>query len=283
MLPLATAWTLGCAGAPPAAQTSPPRPTAVSTAEVPGALQTLADAQLLLLGEQHDADEHQALQAATVKHLAQTGQLAALVLEMAERGHHTSQLPTDATEAQARQALAWNEAGWPWARYGAVVMAAVRAGVPVWGGNQPRAEMRAAMADAALDDTLTPAALVRQRESIRAGHCDLLPASQLVPMARIQMARDRAMAQTLTEAASRAASHQAVVLVAGTEHVRRDLGVPVHLAPEWATRSRVVVMHSGAADAHTAEGADRVWLTPATPPKDHCAELRQRWGRPAAP
>ena len=209
MLPLATAWTLGCAGAPPAAQTSPPRPTAVSTAEVPGALQTLADAQLLLLGEQHDADEHQALQAATVKHLAQTGQLAALVLEMAERGHHTSQLPTDATEAQARQALAWNEAGWPWARYGAVVMAAVRAGVPVWGGNQPRAEMRAAMADAALDDTLTPAALVRQRESIRAGHCDLLPASQLVPMARIQMARDRAMAQTLTEAASRAASHQA--------------------------------------------------------------------------
>ena len=281
MLPLATAWLLGCAGLP-TAPTSGPLPTPMSTADVHTTLQTLAGVRLLLLGEQHDADEHQALQAAAVAHLARSGQLAAVVLEMAERGHNTRGLPPDATAPQVQTALAWNDAGWPWARYGAVVMAAVRAGVPVWGGNQPHADMRAAMANPELDHTLSPSALARQRENIRAGHCDLLPASQLGPMARIQIARDRAMAQTVTELAAQANAPQTVLLVAGTEHVRRELGVPAHLPAEWRAKTHVVVMHSGLAEATALAGADSVWLTPATPPKDHCAALRQRWGQPGA-
>lgn len=268
----------GCATAP----TSTPT-TTLSPPNVPAALQALGPTRLLLLGEQHDADAHQALERATVEHLAQQGQLAALVLEMAERGAHTRGLPRNATEAQVQASLQWNNDGWPWERYGPVVMAAVRAGVAVLGGNQPRAEMRAAMADATLDERLSVDALARQRENIAQGHCSLLPASQLAPMARIQIARDRAMAQTLVEAASSATNDQVALLVAGTEHVRRGLGVPVHLPPEWATRSNVVVMHSGAPNTASQTGADRLWITPATPPKDHCAELRQRWGRPAAP
>jgi len=257
-------------------------PTPMAPADVPAALQALSAQRLLLLGEQHDADAHQALQRATVAHLAQQGRLAALVLEMAERGTHTRGLAQSATEADVQARLQWNNDGWPWARYGPVVMAAVHASVPVLGGNQPRSDMRAAMADATLDARLGPDALARQRENIDQGHCGLLPAGQLAPMARIQIARDRAMAQTLTEAASRAASDQVVVLVAGTEHVRRGLGVPVHLPPEWAARSQVVVMHGGAATPASQTGADHLWLTPATEPKDHCAELRQRWGQPAA-
>lgn len=260
--------------------TAVPRP--LTPADVPAALQALPPAHLLLLGEQHDADAHQALQRATVAHLAQQGRLAALVLEMTDRGAHTRDVSQGATDAEVQARLQWNNEGWPWDRYGPVVMAAVRAGVPVLGGNQPRSDMRAAMANATLDASLSPEALARQRENIAQGHCGLLPASQLAPMARIQIARDRAMAQTLAEAASRAASDQLVVLVAGTEHVRRGLGVPAHLAPEWAARTQVVVMHGGAATPASQTGADHLWLTPATEPKDHCAELRQRWGQPAA-
>ncbi len=257
-------------------------PTSLTPADVPAALQALGSTRLLLLGEQHDANAHQALQRATVAHLARQGRLAALVLEMTERRTHTRGLAPGATEAEVLAQLQWNQDGWPWERYGPVVMAAVRAGVPVLGGNQPRADMRAAMTDATLDASLGPQALARQRENIAQGHCGLLPTSQLAPMARIQIARDRAMAQTLTEAASQAASDQVVVLVAGTEHVRRDLGVPVHLPPEWAARSQVVVMHSGTPTTASQAGADHLWLTPPTEPKDHCAELRQRWGQPAA-
>ncbi|MDZ4127698.1 MAG: ChaN family lipoprotein, partial [Hydrogenophaga sp.] len=41
---------------------------------------------LLLLGEQHDAPEHQALQRETVQTLSQAGRLAAVVMEMLEQG-----------------------------------------------------------------------------------------------------------------------------------------------------------------------------------------------------
>ena len=59
------------------------------------------------------------------------GQLvvAALVVEMAERGRRTTGLPRDASEAQVREALDWREAvnagAWPWATYGPLVMEAV--------------------------------------------------------------------------------------------------------------------------------------------------------------
>ena len=95
---------------------------------------------------------------------------------MAERGHGTAGLPRNASEAQVRQALAWAAAGWPWAHYGPVVMAAVRAGVPVVGANLPRAQMRAAMQDSTLDARLPAPQLAEQEERIRTGHCNALPA-----------------------------------------------------------------------------------------------------------
>lgn len=270
---------LPLASPPSAASAAASTATPVTPADVATALARLPTGALLLLGEQHDADAHQALEQATVALLAQQGRLAALVLEMAERGSHTRGLARDASEQQVQARLRWNDAGWPWTRYGPVVMAAVRAGVLVLGGNQPRADMRTSMGDATLDQRLAPEALARQHQAIADGHCGLLPASQLGPMARIQIARDIAMAQTLTEAMVSATEGQRVVLVAGARHVLRDLGVPVHLRPDVAARAQVVVMHSGAHGSDSGAGADRVWLTPATPPKDHCAELRQRWAR----
>lgn len=242
-------------------------------AALPGA------ADWLLLGEQHDADAHQWLQAAAVQVLARQGRLAALVLEMAERGTDTAALAPDADEAAARAALAWHEAGWPWRRYGPVVMAAVRAGVPVAGGNLPRRRHAEVMRDAAWDDTLTDA---EQRAALHRaldeGHCGLLPAAQLPAMARIQLARDDAMAATLLE---RRSPGRTVLLVTGAQHARRDRGVPHHLARlGGAAAARACVsVELRATDAAQAEpdpAFDALWLTPAIPPIDHCAGLRGR-------
>ncbi|AVT04283.1 ChaN family lipoprotein, partial [Paracidovorax avenae] len=148
--------------------------------------QALLPTEILLLGEQHDAPDHQRLEREAVASLAGRGQLAALVMEMAEAGHGTAGLPRDATESAVRAALAWNDAAWPWTHYGPVVMEAVRAGVPVLGGNLPRARMRGAMQDAAWDARVPAPVLRRQVEAMEAGHCGLLPASQLPGMARIQ-------------------------------------------------------------------------------------------------
>lgn len=219
----------------------------------PDRLDDLLPADALLLGEQHDAALHQQRHRQVVDSLAARGALAAVAIEMAEQGASTEALPRDASESAVREALKWNEPGWPWAAYGPVVMAAVRSGVPVLGANLPRAQMRAAMGDAHLDSLLDPLALAAQREAMRDGHCGLLPETQLGPMARIQVARDRAMARTVAGAVREG---KVVVLVAGSGHVDALLGVPRHMAREL--RVRIIQ-----------------W--PSQPPKkDYCAELKKQ-------
>lgn len=249
-------------------------------------LATLLPADVLLLGEQHDAPAHQQLQRQTVQWLAARGALAALALEMAEQGRSTAGLPRDASEADVQHALAWRDAGWPWQTYRLVVMAAVRAGVPVLGANLPAARQREAMRDAALDARLPPAALAEQQQRMRDGHCGLLPESQIGPMTRVQIARDIAMADTVRAARQ---PGRTVLLVAGNGHVHRALGVPLHLPPDLTTK--VLSAQSGQAQAaidsevtdtlpaHTS-GADLLWPTPPVPPRDYCAELRRATRQP---
>lgn len=249
-------------------------------------LATLLPADVLLLGEQHDAPAHQQLQRQTVQWLAARGALAALALEMAEQGRSTAGLPRDASEADVQHALAWRDAGWPWQTYRLVVMAAVRAGVPVLGANLPAARQREAMRDAALDARLPPAALAEQQQRVRDGHCGLLPESQIGPMTRVQIARDIAMADTVRAARQ---PGRTVLLVAGNGHVHRALGVPLHLPPDLTTK--VLSAQSGQAQAaidsevtdtlpaHTS-GADLLWPTPPVPPRDYCAELRRATRQP---
>jgi uncharacterized iron-regulated protein len=216
-------------------------------------------ADAVLLGEQHDAPSHQAAQQEWIATLARRGSLAAVAFEMAEEGTSTAGLPASADEAQVRAALRWNTAGWPWASYGPAVMAAVRAGVPVLGANLARDRMRPAMQETGLDTLLAPAALAAQRQAIRDGHCGLLPETQIAPMARVQIARDRAMAQTVTAAAR---PGRTVLLVAGAGHVNPALGVPLHLPAGLVVRS--------------------IQLPPQPPAKDYCEEMRRQMA-PAKP
>jgi uncharacterized iron-regulated protein len=208
---------------------------------------------VLLLGEQHDEPAHQRWHRQTVEQLIARGQVAAVALEMAEQGRSTAGLARDASETDVKASLGWDDKGWPWSAYGPAVMAAVRADIPVLGANLPLARLREVMADASLDKAVSAAVLQAQREAVRSGHCDLLPASQLGPMTRVQIARDRTMAQVLRGAVR---PGQTVVLIAGAGHVDPTLGVPLHL--------------DGGLRAYS-----RVW--PAGAPKqDYCAALRRQ-------
>ena len=272
------------------APAQPPAPEAVTPAQWPETLARLLPTDALVLGEQHDAPEHQALQRTTVEWLARRGALAALVLEMAERGHSTQGLPADASEADVRNALHWNDAAWPWRAYGPVVMAAVRAGAVVHGGNLPRSQMRATMAEPHWEQHLPPQALQRQFTALRDGHCGLLPEAQIAPMARIQIARDASLA-----AVTRAVRQQGrtVLLVTGNGHALRSLGVPTHWGtPEAAPTAsqgkkwvlKVALAQSGKAPEAIKKEADVVIETAALPPSDPCAALREQWqARPPAP
>lgn len=258
----------GCAssGAPPAGDTIAHR------------IDRLLPADILLIGEQHDAPTHHRIEREVVEALAGQRQLAALALEMAESGNGTAHLSADATEAQARTALSWNDKAWPWADYGPAVMAAVRAGVPVLGANLPRSRMKDAMADVSLDAQLDAAALRVQQDAIRSGHCDLLPATQIGPMTRIQIARDREMARTLVQAR---VPGRTVLLLSGAGHAVPAIGVPQHLQTDLRVRTvkLATAPEAGAPAAPGADGFDAVWPTPPMPARDHCAELRRSFGK----
>jgi len=257
---LAVAALVGCAASGPPAD-----------APVARRAMALLPADALLVGEQHDAPEHQAIEREMVEALAARGHLAALAIEMAEEGSSTAHLDPGATEAQVQTALGWNEAAWPWSAYGPTVMAAVRARVPVLGANLPRARMKDAMADVSLDAQLGAQALQAQQASVREGHCRLLPESQIGPMTRVQIARDRAMAQTLLKAR---VPGKTVLLVSGAGHGAKALGVPQHLPSDLAVKT--VQLQAGAASSPPREpGAfDAVWQTSPLPEKDYCTTLR---------
>lgn len=235
-----------------------PSPQAAGEAE---RIAALMPADAILLGEQHDAPSHQRMHREVIRLLTERGQLAAVAIEMAERGTSTANLKRTGDEEAVRQALGWSETAWSWRGYGPAIMQAVKAGVPVMGANLPRAAMREAMTNATLDGQLPGPALKAQQQAIRIGHCQLLPESQIQPMTRIQIARDQAMAQTLVEAR---VPGKAVVLLAGAGHVDARLGVPQHLPKDFHARSLAL------------SGSD-------APVKDHCEDLRRPMANPPDP
>jgi len=265
----------GCAGRPEAPILEPAAsPAVVQTAD---RLAALLPADVLLVGEQHDAQAHHAIEQQIIATLAARGLLAGLALEMAESGASTARLKPSASEGQARSALNWDEQAWPWADYGPAVMAAVRAGVPVVGANLPRAQMPASMRDAQLDARLRGPALKAQQQAIRLGHCALLPEDQITPMARVQIAKDIAMAEALQQLVL---PGKTVVLLAGNGHADRRLGVPQHLPADL--KAHALRLRAGPAESGPeAEAFDSVWATPALPAADHCAQLRARFAAPA--
>ena len=236
---------------------------AITTSRLDGVLPM----DMLLLGEQHDASEHQQIHAQVIALLAQRGLLAAVALEMADAGATTAKLHPSSTEQQAKTALKWNDKSWPWDAYGPAVMTAVRAGVLVVGANLPRESMRGSMADTLLDGQLPGPALKAQQQLIRTGHCNLLPESQITPMTRIQIARDMKMAETLKEVAL---PGKVAVLLAGSAHVDRMLGVPQHLPASLLVKA-VQLRAGDVAPTDKADAFDAVWPTPALPDKDYCA------------
>lgn len=245
----------------------------------PNQISQLLPADAILLGEQHDAPDHQRIHRFLVETLARQQTLATLALEMASQGQSTEKLGPEADEDSVRAALQWGNSAWSWDVYGPVVMAAVRAGVPVVGANLPPARVRETMADAGFEILLPAPALQAQQQKIRTGHCDLLPESQVAPMTRIQIARDITMAQTIVK---QAIPGKTVLLLAGSGHVDRSLGVPQHLPENFNVK--VVLLHGEHMPDTTKNSTefDQFWPTRPAPPTDYCAAFTARRGKAAA-
>ncbi|MBS3187006.1 MULTISPECIES: ChaN family lipoprotein [unclassified Pseudomonas] len=237
-------------------------------------VERLAHAPRVLIGEKHDNPDHHALQLWLMRALQLRRAQGSLLLEMLQPEQQAgvdalagrAQLPQDLPKA-----LAWDD-GWDWQLYGPIVREALQHHVPLLAANLSPTEMRQAYRHpAVMSGTHSNAPAVRAAllEQVKQGHCGLLPESQLPAMLAVQQQRDRRIAERLL------AAPQPALLLAGSFHVRKDLGVPLHLADLGATGESKVVLLAEAGEQVKSGMADFVWYTAAMPEQDYCAQLRQ--------
>ncbi|MBF7730430.1 ChaN family lipoprotein [Pseudomonas sp. N040] len=240
-------------------------------------VEQLAAAPRLLVGEQHDNPDHHALQLWLLRALAAQRPQGSLLLEMLNPNQQAAvdQVHADYANGQPPadlyQALAW-QANWDWGLYGAIVAYALQQPWPLQSANLDRSEIMtiyAAPPPLAGRASTAPAVRAALLEQIRQSHCGLLPESQLPAMLAVQQQRDRRMAEQLHDAP------QPALLLAGAFHVRRDLGVPLHLQDLGSADGAQVLLLAEAGQPVTAAEADFVWFTAAQPEQDHCAKLRR--------
>lgn len=236
----------------------------------------------LLVGERHDNPDHHALQLWLLRALAEERPQGSLLLEMLEpqqqalvdavrREVREGQAPADLPEA-----LGW-QGGWDWGQYGPLVSHALAQPYPVLHANLGRDEIMSIYRSVpSLQGRKSAAAEVSEAllAQIEVSHCGMLPASQLPAMLAVQQQRDRRMAEQTLAAAEPA------MLLAGAFHVRRDLGVPLHVE-DLSGKAVAVLMLAEVGEAVSAAQADYVWYTPAQPEQDHCEQLRRSGKQPS--
>ncbi|RCL22273.1 iron(III) ABC transporter [Pseudomonas sp. AFG_SD02_1510_Pfu_092] len=236
-------------------------------------LQRLALAPRVLVGEKHDNPDHHALQLWLLRALQSQRPQGSLLLEMLqpEQQPLLDTLARQPLPADLPKALAWQE-GWDWQLYGPIVTEALQQHVPLLAANLSPAEMRQAYRQPVAlvgERSNAPAVTAALLEQVRAGHCGMLPESQLPAMLAVQQQRDRRMAEQLLVAP------QPALLLAGAYHVRKDVGVPLHLADLQAQGvGKVLLLAEVGAQVEAVE-ADYVWYTAAMPERDYCAQLRR--------
>ncbi|MCY1424416.1 heme-binding uptake, Tiki superfamily, ChaN [compost metagenome] len=236
-------------------------------------VQRLAVAPRVLVGEKHDNPDHHALQLWLLRALQARRAQGSLLLEMLqpEQQPLVDKLAGQPLPADLPKALAWQE-GWDWQWYGPIVTEALQQQEPLLAANISPGEMRQAYRQPASlvgAQSNAPAVKAALLEQVRAGHCGMLPESQLPAMLAVQQQRDRRMAERLL------AAPQPALLFAGAYHVRKDLGVPLHLADLGAQGESKVLLLAEVGETVEAGKADYVWYTAAMPEQDYCAQLRQ--------
>jgi uncharacterized iron-regulated protein len=269
-----------------------PAVSAVRIDATPAALAGLmAERSSVLLGEVHDNGEQHALRVAALRQRIAEGVRPALAFEQFDRDRQADidRVRQDSPGDADALIAAVGARNWDWKHYRPFVQIALDHDLPIVAANLSRADaMKVAASgwdgifDASTQATLgldrLPAEFVEAHErAVARGHCDLLPASALAPMARAQIARDIVLARSLRPYLARG-----VVLLSGNGHVRKDIGVPVWLSAD----ERRDVLSIGLleresekaildAAEHSAQ-FDVVIETAAAERPDPCAALRKR-------
>lgn len=249
----------------------------------------LRQAPAVLVGEKHDNPDHHEIESVILDEVLSKSSQQAVVMEMLDDSQTSalSALTGQEESPDIKSALAWNDQSWPWEYYGPLIKQSLNSGATVEPGNLPRSQIREIYRKGSdtleMDKRLKTALLVtdgvREQllDEVYVEHCKMMPRSNLSPMVDIQLARDARMADAIETSES-----DQVVLIAGSYHVRKSLGVPMHLRLRESNLDPVVIMIREV-DASSLDilaslnqlqpDADYVWFTPRFTDRDYCEDL----------
>jgi uncharacterized iron-regulated protein len=192
--------------------------------------------------------------------------------------------------------LHWKELGWPdWSMYQPIADAALTAQLPLLAGAVDRASIKSLaepappekftqmLDDFRLSQPLKPAIMKALEKEISEGHCNMMPATAIPPMIKVQRARDALMAKAMLSPRA----DDGAVLIAGSGHIRNDWAVPSLIRQKQPDAKIVSIAflevdpdrttpadYSLAVDG-LGQPFDFIYLTPRADLTDQCEEMRK--------
>ncbi|WP_150539003.1 ChaN family lipoprotein [Actinobacillus vicugnae] len=229
-------------------------------------LTRLATYTYVLIGEEHDQFVHHQIESYLVQNLEQKRPLAAVVVEMlaVDQQAQVTQLQTTRTPLSAQQTaqqIDWRN--WDWKLYQHFILSRLASRTPLVAANLTDAEIQTLYTGAKpLRGKISTAPQVQQQlTQLIQQHHPMQP-ELLAKALSVQQFRDRRMAEMLVKNAKNSTAY--TVLVAGNNHVRKDLGVPLHLQdfdPQNQAKTISIMLKSQRTEPVTLQQADYVWFT----------------------
>lgn len=231
----------------------------------------------VMLGETHDNIKHHEDQGWIIRELSNKKPNIAVVFEMVNEEQANAINSTDnLTTEKALDILEEAKTGWEYKKYyGPVFTSVVEAKLKVYPADLDRPTMMKVVREGQENAPNELQALLDKkqlsdedrealRKEIEATHCGMINEDMTKAMMLGQRVRDAAIGNNLYQA--KTAGFDAVVLVSGSGHVRKDRGAPMYLSAEDPNASILSIAWLEVSDD-------------ATDPKDYA----KPWGREAMP
>lgn len=252
----------------------------------------------VVVGETHDNDQHHIAQAKVLTWLLNDNKIVSPVFEMLS-SDQLKEIDGKTLKSSDNffDKVSWDQSGWPDRKlYKPIFDIVIKNDLPIYGAETERkllmqlmkggpdklpTDISSYLKTVKLDEN----AKEQFKEEIIASHCGMLPEKMVKPMILGQRVRDAVMAKTVIEAGS----NSQPILIAGSGHARKDVGVPAYIKaqnPEANILSIAlmevvedVTIPSEYAGAWLSEEIpfDYVWFTQRIEREDPCKELKQHF------
>lgn len=252
--------------------------------------------RILLLGETHTNPDHHSGQADIIHQWMPADRKVALVMEMLTYEQWQPYTNTHMRTEELKKKLEELAGVWKWHLYQPLVQLKQDHQLPMIGANLTR-EQRSQYAsndrckmsreETTLDfcELMNDSQQAVVKQLIYDAHCNYLPYEHTGSLMNTQIAKDASFALSLGNVA---ATHKAV-LIAGAIHVRKDIGVPVHLQQLGETSISVAFINvdpeiidpeqyieQSEPDQSLNSQFDYVYFTPSERNQDPCVEFAEQ-------